>query len=120
MPALDAMTAGAAGDLGNVMKGAGLNGNMVNSGLVGRSGATKELLVKAGGGNAESEAAVARGLNWLAKQQKANGSWVFDGSSRVETSVATGMALLRFVVDPSPSWPAPFSPTAQSVASLVR
>jgi hypothetical protein len=97
MPGLDALTAGTIGDLGNVMKGAGMNGTMVNSGLVGRSGATKELLVKAGGGNSESEAAVARGLTWLAKQQKANGCWTFDGSARTETSVATGMALLPFL-----------------------
>ena len=95
--AVDALTAGAAGDLGNVMKGAGMNGTMVNSGLIGRSGATKEMLLKAGGGNDKSEAAVARGLVWLAKQQKANGSWSFDGGARNETSVATGMALLPFL-----------------------
>jgi hypothetical protein len=51
----------------------------------------------AGGGNSASEAAVARGLIWLAKQQKANGSWVFDGSNKNDMPAATGMALLPFL-----------------------
>jgi hypothetical protein len=95
--AIEPTTPGAAGDAGNVMKGLGMNGVAVNSGLLGRNGATKELLLKQGGGNAESEAAVGKGLAWLAKQQKANGSWQFDGGARMENSVATGMALLPFL-----------------------
>lgn len=97
MSAMDLTTPGSVGNVGNVMSGAGMNGTMVNSGLVGRSGATKDMLLKTGGGNAESEAAVARGLAWLARQQKANGSWAYDGGSRTETAVATAMALLPFL-----------------------
>ena len=62
-----------------------------------RSPETRTKLVKRFGGNAESEAAVARGLIWLAKQQKPDGSWEFDGSSKKETVAATGMALLPFL-----------------------
>src|SRR5262245_40192841 len=59
-------------------------------------GERREYLIKHGGGNAESEAAVARGLAWLAKQQKDDGHWEFDGSSKDQIA-ATGMALLPFL-----------------------
>ena len=65
-------------------------------GMAGRSGATKDKLLKAGGGNSESEAAVARGLAWLARKQLKDGSWEFDGSSK-DKIAATGMALLPFL-----------------------
>ena len=48
------------------------------------------------GWNLESEAAVSRGLAWLARQQQKDGSWKFDGSSK-EQVAATGMALLPFL-----------------------
>ena len=60
-------------------------------GMQGRSGATKDKLLKAGGGNTESEAAVARGLAWLARKQLKDGSWEFDGSPRTRS--------------PPPAWP---------------
>ena len=62
----------------------------------GRSGATKDKLIAKGGGNKESEAAVARGLAWLARKQLKDGSWEFDGTSK-EKVAATGMALLPFL-----------------------
>ena len=67
-------------------------------GMQGRnSGATKDKLLKAGGGNSETEAAVARGLNWLARKQLKDGSWEYDGSSKPSKVAATGMALLPFL-----------------------
>lgn len=65
-------------------------------GMSGRSGATKDKMLKSGGGNSESEAAVARGLAWLARKQLKNGSWEFDGSSK-DKIASTGMALLPFL-----------------------
>ncbi len=62
-----------------------------------RSGAMKARLLKEGGGNAESEKAVALGLAWLARQQKADGSWVFDQGSKEEVTCATALALLPFL-----------------------
>ena len=56
----------------------------------------RAYLVKHGGGNAESERAVARGLEWLARQQKDDGHWEFDGTSKDKVA-ATGMALLPFL-----------------------
>jgi hypothetical protein len=44
-------------------------------GFAGRSGATREKLVADFGGNALSEAAVARGLEWLALHQANDGRW---------------------------------------------
>ncbi len=75
----------------------GMNGLMAAPGMRGRSGATRDALVKAGGGSAASEAAVARGLQWLAKQQFPDGRWRFDGSSSTDDAAATGLALLPFL-----------------------
>src|SRR5262249_30868486 len=41
--------------------------------------------------------AVARGLAWLARQQKADGSWVFEGTKKDEVIAATGLGLLPFL-----------------------
>jgi len=65
-------------------------------GMSGRSGATKDKMLKSGGGNSESEAAVARGLAWLARKQLKDGSWEFDGSSK-DKIASTGLALLPFL-----------------------
>jgi hypothetical protein len=43
------------------------------------SGATRKRLVAEGGGNAASEAAVARGLHWIAVHQSDDGHWSIDG-----------------------------------------
>lgn len=94
----DPLTPGAAGDLGNVMSGAGNFGERFAT-FPGRSGATKSQLLKAGGGNERSEQAVARALAWLARQQRADGSWVYDvkGDTKNEIIAATGMAILPFL-----------------------
>lgn len=94
----DDKTGGAPGDTGMVMAGGGGEmGLIASGGFVGRSGATKSQLLRAGGGNEASERAVAKGLAWLARQQKPNGSWVYDGASSGETVAATGMCLLPFL-----------------------
>jgi len=92
--------AGVLGTDGSVMTGGGANGAgaFANEGYIGRNQATKSRLVALGGGNEKSEAAVARGLIWLAKQQKADGSWQFDaGAGRAGGAAATGLALLPFL-----------------------
>ncbi len=66
----------------------------------GLAGESSEKLVKDGGGNKESEAAVAKGLAWLARQQKKDGTWEFDGkgdNASTDPAAATGMALLPFL-----------------------
>jgi hypothetical protein len=58
---------------GGVLKG------MIAGGFSGRSGATKEQLIREGGGNTESEAAVASGIKWIVEHQSADGHWSLDG-----------------------------------------
>jgi hypothetical protein len=72
----DAGTGAAFGTLG------GMGGPINLGGFAGRSGATRERLLQEGGGNALSEAAVARGLDWLALHQAQGGQWSLDGFNR--------------------------------------
>ncbi len=104
-PGMDAAAAlaGIDGTLGTAAAG-GLGGTGATQAeaLQGRSGATKSKLLATGGGTEKSEAAVARSLVWLDKQQKKaagpmNGAWVYDGTSAEKTPASTGMALLPFL-----------------------
>src|SRR5262249_46042896 len=52
---------------------------MLPGGFGGRSGATREQMVREGGGNTLSEAAVAAGLKWLSQHQAPDGHWSIDG-----------------------------------------
>jgi hypothetical protein len=53
----------------------GMGGPVVAGGFGGRSGATREQMLREGGGNSISEAAVARGLKWLSLHQAGDGRW---------------------------------------------
>lgn len=84
--------------VGNVAVGGSLAGTgFASAAFNGRTAAGRNAMVAAGGGNSASEAAVARALIWLAKQQRANGAWVYDGTSSAEVVAATGMSLLPFL-----------------------
>ena len=69
--------------------------------LRGREEGMKEALLAAYGGNAQSESAVQLALQWLAKQQRPDGSWSLVGPYRdaggfENTAAATAMAMLAF------------------------
>jgi hypothetical protein len=64
--------------------------------VIGSDIAGRVYLLQAGGGNKASEAAVVRGLIWLASAQKSNGSWDADGSAKAPVA-STGMSLLPFL-----------------------
>lgn len=69
--------------------------------LEGRDPSRREALAIAFGGSSETEAAVARGLQWLAQQQQKDGLWSLQGPYRdaaVQENrlAATAMALLAF------------------------
>lgn len=68
-----------------------------NPGMRGRGADAKSETLQESGGNEASERAVAMGLGWLARQQRADGFWVFDGSSKEELTASTGLALLAFL-----------------------
>jgi hypothetical protein len=67
----------------------------------GGSGSVKEGALKRGGGNGPSEAAVNRGLRWLARQQSGDGRWMLDGMFKDKGSAndtaGTGLGLLPFL-----------------------
>ncbi|HEY8504276.1 MAG TPA: hypothetical protein VIL46_06810 [Gemmataceae bacterium] len=66
------------------------------AGFAGRFGEMKKSLQRLAGGTAEAEAAVARGLDWLAGRQMPDGRWSLDGAVRDDVA-ATGLALLPFL-----------------------
>ncbi|MBY0525538.1 MAG: terpene cyclase/mutase family protein [Gemmataceae bacterium] len=78
---------------------------LVPGGFGGRSGATREKMLREGGGNTRSEAAVAAGLKWLTRHQAADGHWGFNdfnvhgkcncsGPGAHEDMAGTSLALL--------------------------
>jgi hypothetical protein len=69
--------------------------------LTGREVGSKTVLLAAYGGNKTTESAVLLGLQWLAKQQRTDGTWSVKGpysSGRDDENIeaATAMALLAF------------------------
>jgi len=67
--------------------------------LSGRGAESRQRLLGAGGGTAETESAVARALEWLVRQQRKDGLWslqgpYLDGSKQENRLAATAMALL--------------------------
>lgn len=79
--------------------GGGATAPDVTRGLAGRTGASKESLLADGGGSAETEATVARALEWLVRKQGRDGLWSLqgpypDGSNQENRLAATAMALL--------------------------
>ena len=74
---------------------------MVGLALLGRQKGMKRALLAGYGGNATTEAAVGRGLEWLARNQNRDGTWSltgpYSGGAHQENKVAaTAMALLAF------------------------
>jgi len=90
---IDAPTIGA----GGLGQAGGMGGpNLAGMGFKGRSGSTRQKMLQQGGGNSVTEACVTRGLMWLAKVQRSDGSWEIDGSHKSKVS-GTGIALLPFL-----------------------
>ena len=70
----------------------------------GRTGAMKKALMAIYGGTPETENAVNLGLEWLAKNQRRDGSWSLrgpygDGGPSENQTAATAMAMLAFLGD---------------------
>lgn len=69
-------TANAFGSIG------GMTGIATAGGFAGRSASSRDQRVKEGGGNARSEAAVAKGLLWFARHQSSDGRWSLNEFNR--------------------------------------
>jgi hypothetical protein len=81
--------------------GEGPIGPLMNP-LKGRSGSTKEFLLQKGFGSPASEAAVTKGLLWLARVQSPSGVWKLDGNfpnkgGAPNDAAATALGLLPFL-----------------------
>jgi hypothetical protein len=92
----------------NLVDVSNLNGNLeiapmtLSASLSSRSGLMKDALLKAYGGTAETERAVAMGLEWLKRQQSKDGSWSLsgpygEGGVNENRPAATALALLAFM-----------------------
>ena len=81
--------------------GYSLRGMPLAGTFYGRSGATREKALREGGGTTASEAAVARGLQWLARVQSADGRWKLDGNfpdrGNANDAAGTALGLLPFL-----------------------
>jgi hypothetical protein len=105
------------------MAGGGTGGlALPNEALAGRGkSTTRDALVKTGGGNSESEAAVAKGLAWLARVQKRNGTWEFDKAlDGGDKAAATGMGLLPFLAAGQTHKPAKENKYRDNAASAIN
>ncbi len=67
-----------------------------NVALVARDPRVRVEVIKQEGGTTLTEAAVARGLRWMAQQQQADGRWRLDGDMRSD-SAGTSLALLPYL-----------------------
>jgi hypothetical protein len=63
----------------------------------GRSGSTREYALREGGGTGETEAAVARGLKWIARHQEvSSGRWMLDSPRFKDRGTANDVAATAF------------------------
>jgi hypothetical protein len=89
-------------DAVGMVGGYGPRGMPLQGTFYGRSGSTRENALRNGGGTTESEAAVTRGLKWIARQQMPDGRWMLnspnlpdkDRGSESNDIAATALGLL--------------------------
>lgn len=77
--------------------GYGPRGVPLQGSFFGRSGATREYALRNGGGTDASEAAVAKGLKWLIRQQMTDGRWSLSGNEGSNDIAGTALGLLPFL-----------------------
>ena len=89
-----------------------------------RSDTGRQQAVLKWGGSPASEAAVARGLRWLALHQESSGQWSasrFNGRSNSETDVAvTGLAVLAFLGSGNTATRGPYKETVYRALAWLR
>jgi len=96
--------------------------------FAGRSGGTREIALRDGGGTKASEAAVTRGLIWLAKNQHPEGKWQLEGAftdkGASNDTAGTAFGLLPMLGAGKTHKPAPDNPwdkpIEKALAFLIR
>jgi hypothetical protein len=76
--------------------GYGPRGLPLAGSFYGRSGATREMALRNGGGTTASEAAVGRGLKWIARQQSPDGRWTLQGAYKDRGDTQNDVAATAF------------------------
>ena len=96
--------------------GSGMAGNVPGT-MAGRMGGTaRAMAMQMNGGKKESEEAVMKGLRWLVKKQKPDGSW---GTGGPAGAAMTGFSLLSFLGHGETPVSAEFGPTIQKALNWV-
>lgn len=111
------------------MGGYGSRGLPLPGSFYGRSGATREMAWRNGGGTKESEACVVRGLKWLIRVQSPDGKWTLDHPSFKDRGQNNDIAATAFGLLPllaagkthKPSKDNPYDkPIEKALAFLIR
>lgn len=108
--------------------GYGPRGLPLQGTFYGRSGATREFALREGGGTGESEAAVARGLKWLVRQQMLDGKWMLNSPSLADKDrgteandiAATALGLLPLLAAGKTHKPAKDNPYDKNVDKALK
>lgn len=104
--------------------GYGPKGMPLQGSFYGRSGATREYALRNGGGTDASEAAVARGLKWLVRQQLPDGKWMLNGpglgGSESNDIAATALGLLPLLAAGKTHKPAKDNPYDKNVQKALN
>jgi hypothetical protein len=114
----------AVGELG----GYGPRGMPLQGTFYGRSGATREYALRNGGGTTASEAAVAKGLKWLIRQQMPDGKWSLNGSNLADRDrgresndvAATALGLLPLLAAGKTHKPAKDNPYDKNIEKALN
>jgi serine/threonine protein kinase len=93
---------------------------LVPGSFLARTGAARAKLLRNGGGNQQTEAAVALGLQWIVQNQQANGSWTLAGYDQGYATIGVALDTAGTALALLPLLGAGHSPREGQFASNVE